>query len=93
MFITIIGVEDVRFLLAADFASFGRFETIRCFETEDLVAGWRKTLLLCFMMMEGELGLQLSVLEDVSRLRCQCDWYWFGCLDVGEFGCFHHLYR
>lgn len=99
-FVTIIGVEDVRFLLEGDFARFGHFGTIHCFEEdlcleeEDLMVEWMKSLLLLSLMMKS-LGLRLLVLEAAGCFRCWCDWCWSGCLDGdgGESGCFHHLYH
>lgn len=99
-FVTIIGV-DVRFLLEGDFARFGRFGTIHCFEEdlcfeeEDLMAEWMKSLLLLSLMRKKSLGLRLQVLEAAGCFRCWFDWCWSGCLDGygGEFSWFHHLYH
>lgn len=91
-FVTIIGVEDVRFLLEGDFARFGRFVTIHCFEEGDFMVEWTKSLLLYSRMTRDGPSHHLYVLKDLSCLQCLCGWCWIGCLGLGECGYFHHLY-
>lgn len=58
MFVMIIDGKVVRILLEVDSENCGHFETIHCFEKEDLVVERAKNRLCCLKKIEGDLDLQ-----------------------------------